>query len=278
MRRTACLIALAFLAASTLRAQAPQPGGAVGNSLPAAVEFQSECTGFIANPDIRRELFVAGGADDDFHTVVRQFVQGDSIFISRHNSGDIAVGAEYRVVRPANDLFRTMHYQGERGMIRSVGKPYEDVARVQVTHLDPEGAVAKVLLSCGPIMPGDTLVPFESRLVPQYTVTKPLDPFAPLNLNNARGRITASENNYGYVGGEMVVYIDLGDGGVIRTGDRFRIYKRLPPHSTGFMKSQRLPPETVGEAVVLSVQRKSCVAIVVSSSREISTGDYVELE
>jgi hypothetical protein len=34
----------------------------------------------------------------------------------------------------------------------------------------------------------------------------------------------------------------------------------------------------VGEVVVLSVQEKSCAAMVVSSYREISAGDYVEEE
>ena len=108
-----------------------------------------------------RDLFVVGGADDDFHSVVRQFVQGDSIFISRHKGGDIAVGAEYSVVRPANELFLTMRYQGERGGIRRLGKPYEDVAQVRVTHVNPQGVVAKVTFSCGPIVPGDILIPFQ---------------------------------------------------------------------------------------------------------------------
>jgi hypothetical protein len=266
-----------FLATLAVTAQAQQTGVAAP-FIPAAVQFQTECTGFIASPDVSHDLFVVGGADDDFHSVVRQFVQDDSIFISRHNAGAVSVGAEYRVVRPANELFRTMRYQGERWDVRNLGKPYEDVAQVQVTHVNPEGAVAKVTLSCGPIVPGDTLIPFQPRATPGYKLTGPLDHFTPLDNGKQHGKITASENNFGFLGRDTVVYLNLGEKDGAQPGQRFRIYKHLPPQPIGFLHTQRTPPETIGEVVVLSVQAKSCVAMVVSSYREISAGDYVEKE
>ena len=183
MRRIAFALAVVFLAVSAVTAQAQETGPASPLSIPAASRSQADCTGFIAETSVPRDLFVVGGADDDFHSVVRQFVQGESIFISQHKGGDIAVGAEYSVVRPAKELFRTMRYQGEGWDIRKLGKPYEDVAQVKVTHVNPEGAVAKVTFSCGAIVPGDTLVPFQPRAIPEYTVSQPLDHFAPLDKN-----------------------------------------------------------------------------------------------
>jgi hypothetical protein len=152
------------------------------------------------------------------------------------------------------------------------------VAQVRVTHVNPDGIVAKVTFSCGPIVPGDLLVPFQSRPVPTYTITPPLDHFAPLNNDKSRGRITASRNNAGFLGRGNAVYVNLGerDGTVI--GQRFRIYKVLPPTRIKAIAGERTPTEIVGEAVVLSVQPKSCVAMIVSSYREISAGDYVEKE
>ena len=278
MRRIAFTLVVVFLALSAATAQAQESGAVSPVSVPAAVRSQADCTGFIAEPSIPPDLFVLGGADDDFHSVVRQFVEGESIFIP-NKGGNIAVGAEYSVVRPADELFRTMHYQRERWEIGKLGRPYEDVGRVRVTHVNPEGAVAKVTFSCGAIVPGDILVPFQPRAIPEYTVSKPLDRFRPLDSNKPHGRITASHNNIGYFGRETVVYLDLGDKEGAKPGQRFRIYKVIPPQTTGFLTtSQGTPPETVGEAVVLSVQSKSCVAMVVSSYREISAGDYVEAE
>ena len=277
MRRITFTFAVVFLAVSAVTVQA-QEAGPASPSIPVANRTQADCTGFIANPAVPRDVFVLGGADDDFHSVVRQFVEGDSIFISQHKEGDIAVGTEYSVVHPAHGLFRTMRYQGERGDIRKLGTPYEDVAKVRVTHVSPTGTVAKVLFSCGAIVTGDTLVPFQPRAIPEYTVSKPLDHFVPLDSNKQHGRITASRNNFGFLGEGAVVYLNLGESEGAKAGQRYRIYKLLPPHPTGSLTSQRTPPETIGEAVVFSVQSKSCVAMIVSSYREISAGDYVEAE
>jgi len=278
VRRIAFSLAVVFLAVSAATAQAQETGAVSPVSVPVAVRSQADCTGFIAKPSVPRDLFVVGGADDDFHSVVRQFVEGDSIFISRHKGEDIAVGTEYSVVRPAKELFLTRHYPYQGWDLSKLGKPYEDVGKVRVTHVSPTGTVARVTFSCGSIVPGDTLVPFQPRAISEYTVSKPLDHFVPLDSNKQHGRITASHNNFGVLGAETVVYLNVGENEGAKPGQRFRIYKVLPPHTTGFLTSQRTPPETVGEAVVLSVQSKSCVAMVVSSYREISAGDYVEAE
>jgi hypothetical protein len=277
VRRIAFTLAVVFLALSAVTVQA-QETAPVSPSIPAASRTQADCTGFIASPAPPHDVFVLGGANDDFHSVVRQFVDGDSIFISQHKNEEIAVGTEYSVVRPAKELFITMRYQGERWEIGKLGIPYEDVGKVIVTHVSPAGTVASVAFTCGPIVPGDTLVPFQPRAIPEYTVSKPLDHFAPLDSSKKHGRITASRNNFGNLGHETIVYLNLGEGEGAKAGQRYRIYKVLPPHSTGPLTSQRTPPEILGEAVVLSVQPKSCVAMVVSSYREISAGDYVEAE
>ena len=219
-----------------------------------------------------------GGADDDFHSEVRQFVQGDSIYISQQKGGSFTMGAEYGVVRPAAELFRTTRYQGEQAEIRALGTPYEDVGQVRVTHLNAQGAVATVTFSCGPILPGDALVPFQPRPIPTYAVSPPLDHFLPMDKDKTHGRIVASHSNFGSLGRGNVVYLNLGEKEGTQPGQRFRIYKIVPPHSTGFMTSEPTRPEIIGEAVVLSVQSKSCVAMIVSSYREIAAGDYVEKE
>jgi len=267
-----------FLFVSALTAQAQETRPASPVSVAAASVTQAECTGFIAETPVPRDLVVVGGGDDDFHSVVRQFVKGESVFISPRNGGDIKVGAEYNVVRPAKELFQTTRYQGQERDMRKLGKPYEDVAKVEVTHVNPQGAVARVTFSCGPILPGDALVPFQPRAIPEYTVSQPLDHFSSLDKNKTNGRITASHNNFGFLAAQTVVYLNLGQRDGTTPGRRFRIYKVLPLEATGSVTKQSTPPETIGEAVVLSVQSKSCVAIVVSSYREISAGDYVEEE
>ena len=270
MRRNLFTLAVVSLTLSVVSAPA-QETPAAPMRIPAAVHSQAECAGFIAEVPVPQSLFVVGGGDDDFHSPARQFVEGESVFFSKTGGQDIAVGAEYRVVRPATALFQTVRYRGEAAEIKKLGRPYEDVAQVKVTHLNPEGAVAKVTFSCEAVLPGDYLIPFQPRDVPEYTVSKPLDHFMPLDdKNRHEGRIVASRNNFGTFGRDTVIYVNLGERAGTVIGRRLRIYKNIPP--------QRTPPETIGEAVVLSVESKSCVAMIVSSYREIAAGDYVEME
>jgi len=278
VRRIAFIVCVASFLVSTAYAQAQETASVSLHNRPVATRSQADCTGFIADPPISNDLSVLGGADDDFHSVARQFVQGESIFFKQGKANNVAVGSQFSVVRPANQLFLTMHYSGERWEIRKLGKPYEDVGLVEVTHVNPEGVVAKVAFSCGPIMTGDVLMAFQPRPVPEYIVSGPLDHFAPLDQGRQHGRITASHNNLGFFGRETVVYINLGERDGAKAGQRFRIYKNLPPHPTGFMSSARTPAETIGELVVMSVQAKSSSAMVISSYREIAAGDFVEAE
>ncbi len=275
MRRMAIRLAVValILSAASIKAQ-----DAALKTIPAASYSQAYCAGFIAETPVPQDLSVSGGSDDDFHSVIRQFVKGESVFISRRNSADIPVGTEYSVVRPANDIFQTTRYQGENGDIRKLGTPYADVAQVQVTHSTPKGIVAKVTFSCEPIFPGDILVPFQIRVIPDYTITPPLDHFAPLDESKSHGRITATNSNFGYLGNGTIVYLNLGNEQSVQPGKRFRIYKLPAPNETAGLTHEATPPETIGEAVVLSARPKSSVAIIVGSYREIAAGDYVEAE
>jgi hypothetical protein len=160
-----------------------------------------------------------------------------------------------------------MHYPRERSHIKKSGKPYENVGRVKVIPLnsgavvgevdsvsgnvslrraEAGGVVAKVTFSCGGILPGDILVPFHPAAIPEYTISSPLDTYAPLDSTKLRGRITASHNNLGFLGAETIIYLNLGEKAGARLGQRFRIYKTLPPHSTGLLTKEPVPPETVG--------------------------------
>ena len=276
MRRIVFTSAVVFLALSAVTALAQEPEPAVSQTIPAASRSQSLCTGFVSEVQLPNDLYVMEGADDDARSRVRLYIEGDSIFIGQRGAGNIAVGAEYSVIRPGNELFKTSHYQGQGGELRRMGRPYEDVALVRVTHVNEEGAVAKVTFSCEPISVGDTLIPFQPRAIPEYAVNKPLDHFIPEDKSKQHGRVAGTQNNFGSFGQDTVVYVDIGERQGILPGKRLRIYKSLPP--VGISNKKWTPSETVGEAVVLTVQAGSCTAMVVSSYREIYAGDLVEVE
>lgn len=261
----ACLV---FPAAIALGQQDATP-------IPAATPSQAECTGFIAKSPFSADITVSNGADNDLEMKTRQYAVGETVYLRRRDKSSFSVGDQFSVVRVAKDTFRTVRYSGEHWSIHALGKPYEDVGRVTVTHVTPEGAVAEVNFTCSPVSKGDIAIPYQARPIPTY-VPRELDRFALPNGNKA-GVIVAARNNSASLMTGDIVYLNLGQKDGAQVGQRYRVYY-IEHRATLTLSSPPIPRETVGEVIVLSSQEKSCVAIIVNSKRHIDIGDGVELE
>jgi hypothetical protein len=246
-------------------------------TLPTASRSEIECSGFIAGTPVPQDIYILDGADNDLHSPVRQFTPRDSVFLRGRRGTAFTVGAEYSLLRPATQTFRTSWYEGQHWSIRTLGQPYEDVGRVRVTHVIPQGAVAEVTFACGPINSGDLAVPYQPRAIPEYTPPVTFDRFATPN-GKMVGAITAAQNNHGVLGKGTIAYINLGETDGVRPGQHFRIFRIVRDRVEGLLTFPDTPPESVGEMTILSTQEKASAGMVTSSSREISLGDGVELE
>ena len=249
----------------------------VASPLPAATLSEADCTGFISVHDVPAGITVLSGEDNDLESSIRQYAAGESLYLHSRGDARFSVGQQFSIVRLATELFRTTRYSGEHRTLHRLGKPYEDAGRVQVTQVTPQGAVAEVKFTCGPIYPGDIAVPFQPRIVPAY-VPRELDRFALAN-GKIQGAIVAARNNFASLANGDIVYVDLGEEKGAKAGQIYRVYY-MPPRP-GFWTTTALPPmprETVAEIVVLSAQEKSAVAIIVNSRRDVYLGYGVELE
>jgi hypothetical protein len=245
--------------------------------IPGATISQADCTGFISASKVPVDITVLSGEDNDLESTIRQYTEGDSIYLSSRGNPRFSVGQQFSLVRPAKELFRTTRYSGEHWTLRKLGQLYEDAGRVQVTHVTPEGAVAEVRFACGPIYPGDIAVPYQPRIVPDYVPAK-LDRFA-LPNGKIQGAIVAARNNFASLANGDIVYIDLGKRSGAKAGQLYRVYYCLPrPGSLAITAPPPMPRETVAEIVVLSTQAKSAVGIIVNSRRDVYIGYGVELE
>jgi len=245
--------------------------------IPVATQSQVDCTGFITASNVPKDIIVLDGADNDLESALRQFTPRESIYLYSRSNGKFSVGAQFSLVRPAKNVFRTTRYGGEHWSIHALGNPYEDVGRVQVTRVTPEGAIAEVSFACEPIYPGDLAVPYQPRPIPDYVPTE-LDRFA-LPNGNIQGTIMAARNNFASLAKGDIVYLNFGGKQGAQVGQRYRVYYALPsPGRWAVFVYPSTPRETVGEIVVLSTQEKSSVAIIVNCTREINLGYGVELE
>lgn len=278
MYRKLILVAGVSLLLAVTQGLAQEPQAAQGPTLPAATQSEMDCSGFIAGSPVPTDRYVFDGADNDFRSPVNQFATGDFVYLRSRTGASFAVGSEYSVVRSAKELMRTKWYEGQGGSVRSLGSPYENLGRVKVVSVTPQGAIGEVTLSCGPIMPGDIALPYEARPIPQYTPTAHLDRFA---LPNGKlvGAITAGGNNTGTLGVGRIAYVNLGQEDGVSPGQRFRVFRIFREQTgTGFWAFPETPRETLGELIILSTQARSSVAMVITSLREITLGDGIELE
>ena len=263
---------LVFPLAFALGQQAPP-----ASAIPAATPSQADCTGFLTANKVPAKIIVTDGADNDFESYLRQYAVGDLIYLWSRGNPQFSVGEQFSIVRRAKELFRTTRYAGEHSAIRGLGRPYEDAGRVQVTRITPEGAIAQVRFTCGPIYPGDLAIPYQPRLIPAYVPTK-LDRFASPS-GKIEGAIVAARNNYASLGNGDIVYLNFGERKGAKAGQLYRVYYSLPrPSGWAVFCRPLIPRETLAEVVVLSTQEKSAVGIIVNSTRDINVGYGLELE
>jgi len=266
-----------FLLLAVTRGLAQEPA-AEAAAIPAATQSEMDCSGFIAGAPVSTDRYVLDGVDNDFHAPLHQFAPGDFVYLHSRTGVGFAVGNEFSVVRSATELMRIKWYEGQGGSVRSLGSLYEDVGRVKVITVTPHGAVAEVTFACGPIYPDDIVVPYQARVIPQYAPAAQLDRFA---LPNGKlvGAITAAEDNTGVLGVGMMGYVNLGREDGVSPGQRFRIFRIFREEPSGSLRAfPDTPRETLGELIILSTQERSSVAMVVSSTREITLGDGIELK
>jgi hypothetical protein len=272
MRGTIVFLWILFPAGLALSQQAP-----AALSIPAATQAQAACTGFFTTQAVPADTRVSDGPDNDMESSLRQFALPESVYLYSRRNRAFSVGEQFSLVRPAKELFRTTRYNGEHWTLHSLGKPYEDVGRVRVKQVIPEGAIAEVVFACGPVNPGDIALPYQPRAIPEYVPAK-LDHFATPS-GKMWGFIVAARGNSASLKREDIVYLNFGEKRGARVGQRYRVYYTLPCPSRFSVASYRpLPPESVGELVVLSTQEKSAVGIIVDSTRDVSIGYAVELE
>jgi hypothetical protein len=245
--------------------------------IPALTQGESECAGFITTNRVSEDLYVFDGADNDHAQPLRQFTMGNYVYLRSRSGANPAVGTEYRVVRPANQLFRAQWYQSQWGSIKSLGQIYEDIGKVKVLSVTPYGAVAEVTFVCGPISIRDLVIPSQARTIPEYVPTPNFERFPPPN-GKLVGAITATRADEAYLANGHMAYVNLGQEDGARPGQRYRIFRIFRDQREGILARKEPPRETVGELVIISTQEKSSVAMVVNSIREITLGDGIELE
>lgn len=313
MKKIGLLLLLCVSVAANAQAGADAASGAQTVQTAASFPFERiqaptnadlYCAGFISQQAQPNANYVAGGLNTPNTT---RFVNGDLLYLA--GSG-YQLEKEYTILREITDPNRHEAFDGQYKMIKSIGQPYAELARVKVIDTRNRMAIAQVQFSCDPIVPGDIAVPFVEKQTVSFHLPVRFDRFAVANSKTA-GRIVMAKDFDTELGTGMKVYLNVGTNQGVKTGDYFRAvrgyeadrhnevdslsFKASTTEDTSknpasmdpnFLTRTKgvaihvadLPRRSVGEVVVLSTTPTTSTGMIVFALEDVHVGDNVELD
>ena len=286
---------IAVLACGSLWAQSTPPAQSSATTKSFVPGYtQMYCAGFVYHRTLSRKNFVAASKEAPH---VDQFPLGETVFLAGPN---LAAGERYSILREVVDPNKELSVPEQARHLRNLGHLYQEIGQVTVKSVLKGGAVAKITFSCDPAVPGDIVVPFEEKPMPQTRdVDPPLDQFMP-PTGAARGHILGSKDFVELLGRGNIVYTDFGATKGARPGDYLyirrgygdhdlnkmdRISEQLPRglepnavHQAHLKSIAKLPSHVLGEALVLSVTEHSSTVIIIRTVAEVHLGEVLEGE
>ncbi len=254
------------------------------------------CAGFLSKEPISRANFVAAGSETP-----NGAMYGDNAMVFLKGK-DYQPDQLFTIVRAVADQNHYEPFAGQHSLLEQTGEPDAEIARVRVLKLTPgdHTAVARVEFACGPVTPGDLVIPFQEKAQVAYRKEKiEFDQFpgpAPI-----LARIVLAKDFDTFVGNGAKVYINAGANKGLKPGDYLRVTRGYAPedmdaaaalnYSSGIgVELQKYAPKTskedlkklprhaLGEVMVLSVTPTSATVMITLAIDAIHVGDNVELE
>ena len=308
MKKTIALLSLCLAIAA--HAQEPAAG-----MQPTVVSFPFErvqmptavdlgCAGFISKQLVANSNFVAG---DLYTPSTTKSSNGEVIYLAGKG---YQVGQKYTVVRELRDPNRYEIFAGQHALLKTMGQPYSELARVRIIDTRSKMAIAEIETSCDPVNPGDYVVPYVEKPAISFHPPSHFDRFLPSN-GKLTGRIAMAKDFDSEIGPGDKVYLNVGANQGVKPGDYFRAVRSYdadrhdPTESLSFKASTNedtqakqaaidptlltktggpvihvrdLPRRGVGEVVILSTTPTSATGMIVFAMESVHLGDAVELD
>jgi hypothetical protein len=319
MKKTRLLLILCLAVAA--RAQAPDgaanqseltPSGGIQ---PTTVSFPFErlqtptpvdlsCAGFISKQLVPNSSFVAG---DLYTPSTTKNTNGEVVYLTGKG---YEVGQKYTIVRELRDPNHYELFAGQHAMLKNMGQPYSELARVRIIDTRSRMAIAEIEMSCDPVNPGDYVIPYVEKPAISFHPPLRFDRFLPSN-GKLMGRIAMARDFDAELGPGTKVYLNVGSNQGVKPGDYFRAVRSYeadlhdPVDSLSFKASSNedtqarqaaidpnfltrtggpvihvrdLPRRAVGEVVVISTTPTTATGMVVFALESVHLGDSVELD
>ncbi len=190
--------------------------------------------------------------------------QEDEVIVGLDGAQNTKVGDRLAIIRPGTRVIHPWH----KGVL---GRGLYTLGVLDVTEVRDTALRARIIYGCAAIALGDRVAPFVLAAFPEDKIAQP-------TTRQVAGAIVDTPGMLQLIGLQSVVFLDVGTGQGIASGDVFAIYRTsLPVVNPVTGKEQPIPPDRLGEAVIIRVTSSTATAVISASGKEIRVGDSAVL-
>jgi hypothetical protein len=256
-----------------------------------ALPSEMACVGSIQEGILPLDTYVAAVRKEGQATLA---VEGQILYLNGAKVSSLKVGDILRVVRPEGKV-RDPLAGG------SLGYYYRDMGTIKVGTVEGKQATARVLTSCQEILKGDVVLPFAVKPEVEFSGEMSSDTTV-LPEQGLASSILLGKNDLRQLAAGSICFLGLGARDGVRAGDRFIVFRPYPKFNSGDMafagnhadatyssmsrwsyrfdlnmllRSRKLPPQILGDIIVLEAGEKTSTGKVVNSLSEITVGDLI---
>lgn len=222
---------------------------------PLITEADLYCS-FFAMDKMELEAQIVGSEKDKERILLRE---SEIFYVNRGSAYGFEVGQIYTILQV-----------GEKISVPFTGKKYGRVVyrrgRAQIVSVEEDRAFAKLEKSCGEVMVGHFLVPFEEK---SGLLGKDLGYDVPISEEEGSGgRLIYFQDDYQQISKGHYSIVDIGEEDGIHFGQQLVIYRK----TEGKMGSI----EKIGNSIVIDTQQKTATVKILSSNNALRVGDFVQ--
>jgi hypothetical protein len=208
--------------------------------------------GFIRDPAV-----VPSGRIFKVLGIHKMITAGDTVYISREDGLALSPGQRYTIYRTLGEVHHTVTDQ-------YLGVQHYILGTVEITQLEPEYVVGRVIKAFGRIQKDDLLMPYERQPEKIAKVTPP---------PGIVGEVIMAEEHNQLLGDNVVAFINRGANDGVKTGQIFDIYFQdeadIYPQQA---EKTLLKPVVFGQLVVLRTEATTATVYITQAKQAIHPG------
>jgi hypothetical protein len=256
-----------------------------------AVPSEMACIGSIQGGVLPLDVYVAAVEMEGVATLA---VEGQILYLNGPKASSLKPGSIQRVVRPEGKVQDPL--TGKES-----GYYYRDIGTIRIVGLEQEQVTARVLNSCQPMLKGDVVLPFAPKSAVDFGGELSADTTV-LPQDGLASSIVLGKDDLRVLAAGSICFIGLGAREGVKPGDRFIVFRPYPNFNSqdmsfvennsnvsyspmskwfyrfnirGLLGKRKIPPQILGDIIVLETGEWSSTGKVVNSLSEISVGDLI---